>query len=1008
MPTLYKLPLGTTIIDQFVNELVGEEDSLLILPNRYQMEKVKFSQVPCTGIDTLANRILNENGYINFEQINRRTQELVIEDLINYMHEVGHFTYFDKLYDKPGFLKSMTSFIGQLANTGLSEQEIKEHFHIWEEETKRTELQVVKDKEVFTLYGLYRNRLKEENWYDLEGKYRLAVYLLKKEGTKIPWRKIRIFGFYTLDKLQIDLFYELSKHLDISIAMYYGEGEIYKACRDTYNSLLNFCTEQVYMSKQVSCIGKTLVENIFKDNSIAYSSTLSIDGLSLASFASRDKEIRYVFTEIKKLILDGKSPKDIILIVRNLDNFNGLGAVAQEYGLPISLGRTCKLSAHPIFGFIKLLYQATLENHDGAEAYFKLLKNKFGSSSWGNLGIIVNKLREEKYFSRSSQAREEVQSLVSEENESLLKTNQYLSSLQNKQTIESHADTLIDYIKSFNVQESLGNDFKKGEISIEALKSTLEAYKQLLSCIEMVCNDYKLCGREQETMYPMKWLEILTESASMINISLSHGRVDGVRVMEAANMQGLNYKYVFLLGLRNGEFPVTNNENWIYSDKERIALNMDLPTTSSSFAEDAYFFAASIACASEFIMITYHAEDDGDKSPYVDELRRIFLTKEDEKFISNLPIQKPEEKTLASFNEVFEKYGPGVDTNNIDNYIHKENINFALHCADMEKESSHAHFHGKLNNEQVIESAKEKIGNTFSASSLNKYMSCPYAFLMDKVLNLGDGSVKEEEGGPAENGTVIHNTLSGFLNEHLMEKLLPEHLEIYERELDEIYETVWVDFIAKGLVNNSSLWQSEKPRIRKLLHNWLYDEINNQQLWDYLPMATELQFFDGKTNSRIDLQLWDGTNVKLQGAIDRIDSNGDKLFITDYKLSVSSVPNQTAIAEGEDMQLNVYLLAAEKLFGNKIAGGGYYVIKGLTRKPNLLLDEVGLIKATKANKSFAEWNEFSSTAKNVIVALIERIYKGDFAPSGENCTYCPYGDICRKNEGLPEKEENDA
>lgn len=1005
MALLYKLSLGTSILEQFVDELMGQEHALLVLPNRYQMEKVQFISIPCTGIDTLANRILNENGYLDFEQINRRTQELLIEELINMMMEAGRFTYFAKLADKDGFLKSMTTFMGELARTGLTTEEIVENFKRWQEETSRTDMQIVKDSEVLMLYMAYRNYLKEKNWYDLEGKYRLAVHLLKQADTKIPWTKLRIFGFYTLDKLQVDLFRELAKHVDLSIAMYYGEEEAYLACRDTYNSLLDFCKEVTYKNIKFEGVGVTLSQSIFTNKPIAHSAALSTDGLSLVKLNSRDKEIRYVFTEIKKLLLAGVDSKDIVIVVRNLDNFTGLGAVADEYGMPISLGKSCKLSNHNIFSFVKLLFLSTLETHEGAENYFKLLSNPLLSMFWRDVPKLCLELKKKIYFNSSSQARQVLEEALEEKNDYLNLTNTFICTAGKAATLEDFISLLKSYLSVLAFPKTLGNIHRLGGMSIDGLKSSLEAFKTLDNCLDMLLEDYKLCGREKEKLHPLKWLEVLTEAANSVSAVLAHGRQDGIRIMEAANMQGLSYKYVYLMGLRLNEFPTTKNESWVYNDTERNGLNIDLATTYASLEEDAYFFAATLASAEEKLCISYHEEEEGEKSPYVDELQRVFLNQRDGEFVSNLPISVVEDKEIVSANELWEKHGINLPFASMKDYTNPNNVVLALSCADMEWRDDFSRYHGKMQDEKLVDSLKQCTGKVFSASSLNEYINCPYAYLLDRVMKLGDGNYKEEEGSPADKGSIIHSTLSGFINQHLNSKLKIEHVNVLEKELDEIFEAAWNEALTKGVVNASALWQAEKPRILTLLHNWLLDEIINQIKWDYKPIATELKFFGKKTNPTIKLELTDGSKVELEGAIDRVDSNGEKLFVTDYKLTSNSVPTSTSILQAKDLQMDIYMLAAKKHMQKPISGGGYYALSGLSRKRNLLFEENGLMKKDRYNSSFASYEEFESSAKTFIVELIEKIYEGDFTPSGKNCTYCPYADICRKSEGLPEKED---
>ena len=51
---------------------------------------------------------------------------------------------------------------------------------------------------------------------------------------------------------------------------------------------------------------------------------------------------------------------------------------------------------------------------------------------------------------------------------------------------------------------------------------------------------------------------------------------------------------------------------------------------------------------------------------------------------------------------------------------------------------------------------------------------------------------------------------------------------------------------------------------------------------------------------------------------------------------------------------------------------------------------------------------FENTAKSVIVNIVNNIYSGKFIPEDKSCNYCPYGDICRRREGLVKEEEEDA
>lgn len=77
-----------------------------------------------------------------------------------------------------------------------------------------------------------------------------------------------------------------------------------------------------------------------------------------------------------------------------------------------------------------------------------------------------------------------------------------------------------------------------------------------------------------------------------VELTLQRGDMGGVLITEAAGIQGVYYKHVFLLGVREGEFPSLKTENWIYNDNERatmVSLGIDLPGTIAGLNEDRYF-----------------------------------------------------------------------------------------------------------------------------------------------------------------------------------------------------------------------------------------------------------------------------------------------------------------------------------------------------------------------------------------------------------------------------------
>ena len=91
MAKLFITPLGSSCRKKFCDELQNMEYGVgaIVLPNRLLLDEVRknYANVETVGMDTLASKLLNLNGYVTFNQINRHSQELIIEDFLHTLAE---------------------------------------------------------------------------------------------------------------------------------------------------------------------------------------------------------------------------------------------------------------------------------------------------------------------------------------------------------------------------------------------------------------------------------------------------------------------------------------------------------------------------------------------------------------------------------------------------------------------------------------------------------------------------------------------------------------------------------------------------------------------------------------------------------------------------------------------------------------------------------------------------------------------------------------------------------
>ena len=139
MNKLYCVPLGSSARQFFINEIEqhGWDKALLVLPSGV-LQKRAYAEgaVRVKNFDDIAGGLLNANGYTNLKRISRRTQELIVEELLKDYAAENQLPYFNVLVEKKGFVKAVTGLMGQLSRSGAKMEEIYEALNSWDRQGK--------------------------------------------------------------------------------------------------------------------------------------------------------------------------------------------------------------------------------------------------------------------------------------------------------------------------------------------------------------------------------------------------------------------------------------------------------------------------------------------------------------------------------------------------------------------------------------------------------------------------------------------------------------------------------------------------------------------------------------------------------------------------------------------------------------------------------------------------------------------------------------------------------
>lgn len=990
MARLIQVPLGTTARYEFcrILEKLPFGRGVLVLPNRNLIEDVKAkSGVCCMSIDFLANKLLNCNGYENFRALNRRSQEIIIRDIIEYLNENGSLRYFEKLAAKPGFVKAAASLVSQLSRSGVTEKEIVGIISNWGREGSQGQ----KDREIAQIYSLYRTYLRNNDWFDLEGKYRLARAILQREDAEIPFDCVCFSDFYNFDKLQLEFIEELAGHCDVQIGLLYEKNrdEVFGAVRSLCGDLEKFCTPEQMEQPGGSGDFRRFAGNFGRSCEPAPAE----GGIRLRSYGSREEEMRGTLAEIKSLLLDGVRADEIAAAVRSFGEYSGLRDLADEYGVPVSLPETAPLGGQPLAEFCRLLLAAAADTRDGAENYLKLLLSETGRFLFAADSEAALNLGSRKYFTSRSELQRECGLLWPEPGEELQLADGFLEQLPARAAVQEYAGLLLQLLAGLQIERRAGELYREKSLGLGGLRQLLMSLQSIRSCLQGLVKDYSECKKDREKITLAQWQQLLQEAFDETELALAPGRADGVLFTEAVNLVGMKAGHVFLMGLREGEFPSGSSENWIYNDSERgelTSMGIDMPVTAQSYAEDMYFFAGAAASFTERLTISWHEDDDAGASPYIDLVQRLFTDLKPEKGALTEP-SSPEE---------MERLGAAAGTDWLRERLGEE----ALEAAGTDGlRRQPCRFTGLLEDERLCGAVRRAAGSSFSASALEIYAACPFRYLAERVWQQQDMADKGELPGPADEGSLLHKTLAVFMGNHLQEKLTAYPMAELEQELELCFDDVCAGFTAAGQISDSVFWRAERERLLKLLLLWLRSEYGEQQQWaGYLPCAVEWDF-SSRNGRQLGLELDGGEKVGIRGSIDRLDSSGSRVFVTDYKRSESSAPSPKALKEGLDLQLPVYLLAACRLYGMRPSGASYYVLKTGRRKSAKIFEATGNPCLGRA-KAEEAWEDFEKFAEELLKNYIEGIYHGRFAVQmmKECSEYCPVRDICRVQESSAE------
>lgn len=408
-----------------------------------------------------------------------------------------------------------------------------------------------------------------------------------------------------------------------------------------------------------------------------------------------------------------------------------------------------------------------------------------------------------------------------------------------------------------------------------------------------------------------------------------------VLVADVVRARGVPFRAVAVLGLAEGEFPATLGEDPFLRDADRRQLregpfSLPLePTTESAEAE--FFYEAATRPGEQLLLTRPRLADNGapwQASPFWEDVRRLINVQPTRAAGEAAPL--PQE--AASWPELLEALGTHDSSTPVRRWAEQAEpsrlhaLDFAARIlAQRSARPAAGPFDGDLADLAHVFAERFGADHTWSASRLESYRSCPFAFFVGSVLGLEPREEPAEGLNARQLGNIYH---------HIFERLYRDAHD--PADLDALLASL--PAVAAGVLDAA-------PQVEGFRATAWWSQTSAEIAVDvrrsvealaglpggFVPLAQEAGFFKEHR-----LTVADGDDVfHVHGLIDRVDScparadaepdrAGPRLRIIDYKTGGPWAFKRAAVSDGKKLQLPLYALAAERALGLGMVVDGFY------------------------------------------------------------------------------------
>ncbi len=599
---------------------------------------------------------------------------------------------------------------------------------------------------------------------------------------------------------------------------------------------------------------------------------------------------------------------------------------------------------------------------------------------------------------------------------------------------------LLDKLGAPKATTAKIHDLKQSNLPLaQYLQRTWDAAMGMLNEMVTLVGDYEISAKEFEELF------LLFVRSS--DIGAAPQNVDQAIFTTADRMRLTQPKYVFVLGMGEGQFPALSEGGGLlsYADRELIeteGIEMQGAYLNRARRENLFFYKA-LTAASDELYISY-SEHDGE----LQTLTAAVAEAVEELDIK--PLQISFAKQAATPTAAMETYAAKLDFASAE----MESLRVALEKATPQEMQNLQTYMNEVHfTAHDLPTLKKIIGQEirFSPSRAERYFSCPFSYYLQYVLRIK--ARNKVELSPMESGNFIH-----FIMEQILKVGIDEfstyHKNILTKKVDALTE-LYIQQNMQGDITQTQRFQNLLRKLKKETVELLLFVIEEQKQSDFHPVSYELDI--GKDVRPLQLTAENGEQVWVTGKIDRVDvmeKDGKRYIrVVDYKTGTKEF-SLNEVYYGLNTQMLIYLFTlcknTDDLQEETLPGGVLYLlgdappiagerpydeeVKKVYKTDGLVLNDESVLEGmdkskeglfipvkykngevTKGSIKYLASLEkmgkieqhietlLTDMASDLLAGEIEAYPVRDTSGKTNPCKYCEYISVCRHREGMQER-----